>query len=115
MTNEATLLDSLPISEHWKQLLSNPIFKLGMIVGSEYASEWYDTELERVETECNNDCSEAYKLGYSEGQKDYPKGITMIDMTANSTQEEVSLSDILLAGTTPSHPIIASVFLSTSF
>lgn len=87
--NETTLLDSLPISEHWKVLLSNPIFKLGMIVGSEWASKYYEDELSRVESEAYSDVNDAYERGLADGNT--------------------------FAQVTPSHPIIASVFLSTSF
>lgn len=95
MTNEATLLDSLPISEHWKQLLSNPIFKLGMFVGSEWASTYYDAEIKRLETEADNNTNDAYQRGINDV------------LRANNMLELEEL--------TPSHPIFASVFLSTSF
>lgn len=95
MTNEATVLDSLPISEHWKQLLSNPIFKLGMIVGVEWASTYHDAEIKRLETEADNNTNDAYQRGINDALK------------ANEMFEQGII--------TPSHPIIASVFLSTSF
>ncbi|SXD86822.1 hypothetical protein [Klebsiella quasivariicola] len=82
-------LVGLGVSEHMMSLLFNPIFRLGMIVGSEYTSEWYDKEIERIESECTDDCENAYKRGLAESNK-----------LATELDEVV-----------PSHSIIASVYL----